>query len=150
MFEHGRGKPVDRERAVALYEQAAAAGNINAMHNLAVLRTDASGRRDYAQAAIWFRKAAERGLKDSQFNLAVLLERGLGVARNPENAVFWYSLAAVQGDEEAAAKAKALEADMAPDAARQVRTRLMDWRALPADQKANAVPVKDPSWQELS
>ncbi|HUE45797.1 MAG TPA: hypothetical protein VMO81_06045 [Aestuariivirgaceae bacterium] len=150
MYEHGRGRPVDREQAVALYEQAAAAGNINAMHNLAVLRIDASGRRDYAQAASWFRKAAERGLKDSQFNLAVLYERGLGVARNPENAVFWYSLAAVQGDEEAAAKAKELEADLAPDAARQVRVRLMDWRALPADQKANSVPVDDPSWQELS
>jgi localization factor PodJL len=150
MYEHGRGKPVDIEQAVALYEQAAAAGNINAMHNLAVLRIDASGRRDYAQAASWFSKAAERGLKDSQFNLAVLHERGLGVPRSPENAVFWYSLAAVQGDEEAAAKAKALEADLAPDAARQVGIRLLDWRALPADQKANVVPVDDPSWQELS
>ena len=150
MYEHGRGRPVDRERALALYKQAAAVGNINAMHNLAVLKTDAAGRRDYALAASWFRKAAERGLKDSQFNLAVLHERGLGVPRNPENAVFWYSLAAVQGDEEAAAKAKALEAGLASDAARQVRVRLMDWRALPADQKANAVPVDDPSWQELS
>lgn len=150
MYEHGRGRPVDRKKAVALYEQAAAAGNINAMHNLAVLKIDASGRRDYEQAASWFRKAAERGLKDSQFNLAVLHEQGLGVPRNPENAVFWYSLAAVQGDEEAAAKAKSLEADLAPDAARQVRVRLMDWRALPSDQKANAVPVNDPSWQEMS
>jgi localization factor PodJL len=150
MYEHGRGRPVDREQAVALYEKAAAAGNINAMHNLAVLKTDASGQRDYQQAASWFRKAAERGLKDSQFNLAVLHEQGLGVPRNPENAVFWYSLAAVQGDEEAAVKAKALEAELAPEAARQVRSRLMTWRALPADQKANAVPVDDPSWQELS
>lgn len=150
MYEHGRGRPVDREKAVTLYEQAAAAGNINAMHNLAVLKTDAGGRRDYEAAARWFRKAAERGLKDSQFNLAVLHEQGLGVPRNPEDAVFWYSLAAVQGDDEAAAKAKALESDLAPNAAKQVRTRLMDWRALPADQKANAVPVKDPSWQELS
>jgi localization factor PodJL len=150
MYEHGRGRPVDRERALALYEQAAAVGNINAMHNLAVLKTDAGGRQDYGLAASWFRKAAERGLKDSQFNLAVLHERGLGVPRNPENAVFWYSLAAVQGDEEAAAKAKALEAGLAPEAAKQVRSRLMRWRALPADQKANAVPVDDPSWQELS
>jgi localization factor PodJL len=150
MYEHGRGRPVDRKQAVALYEQAAAAGNINAMHNLAVLKIDASSPRDYARAASWFRKAADRGLKDSQFNLAVLHERGLGVPSNPEDAVFWYSLAAVQGDEEAVAKAKALEADLAPDAARQVRARLMDWRALPADQKANVVPVDDPSWQELS
>jgi localization factor PodJL len=150
MYEHGRGRPVDRDQAVALYEQAAASGNINAMHNLAVLKTDASGQRDYVLAASWFRKAAERGLRDSQFNLAVLHEQGLGVPKNPADAVFWYSLAAVHGDGEAADKAKALEATLAPDAAKQVRTRLMGWRALPADRKANAVPVDDPSWQELS
>ena len=133
MYEHGWGMPADRRQARSLYEQAAARGNVNAMHNLAVLHTDAStGPRNYELAAKWFRMAAERGLKDSQYNLAVLNEQGLGLSKNPQEAVFWYSLAAVQGDREAAAKAKALEAALAPDAARQVRTRLMDWRALPA------------------
>jgi localization factor PodJL len=121
------------------------------MHNLAVLHTDAgSGSRDYRMAASWFRKAAERGLKDSQFNLAVLNEQGLGMPRSPENAVFWYSLAAVQGDREAAAKAKALEASLAPETAKQVHARLLAWRALPVDRKANVVPVAESSWQETS
>jgi localization factor PodJL len=151
MYEHGRGRPLDRAEAKAWYEQAAASGNINAMHNLAVLHTDAgSGSRDYRMAASWFRKAAERGLKDSQFNLAVLNEQGLGMPRSPENAVFWYSLAAVQGDREAAAKAKALEASLAPETAKQVHARLLAWRALPADRKANVVPVAESSWQETS
>jgi localization factor PodJL len=134
-----------------LYEQAAARGNVNAMHNLAVLHTDAStGPRSYELAANWFRKAAERGLKDSQYNLAVLNEQGLGLAKNPQEAVFWYSLAAVQGDREAAAKAKALEASLAPEVAKKVHARLLSWNPLPADRNANVVPVADPSWQETS
>jgi len=151
MYEHGRGVAVDRKLAKSWYEQAAAQGNINAMHNLAVLHADAgSGERNYQMAASWFRKAAERGLKDSQFNLAVLSEQGLGVARNPQDAVFWYSLAAVQGDSEAAAKAKAIEAGLADDLAKQVHARLLAWRPLSADRNANVVPVGDPSWLETS
>ena len=151
MYEHGWGMPSDRRQAKALYEQAAARGNVNAMHNLAVLHTDAStGPRSYELAAKWFRMAAERGLKDSQYNLAVLNEQGLGLSKNPQEAVFWYSLAAVQGDREAAAKAKALEASLAPDVAKKVHARLLSWNPLPADRNANVVPLADPSWQETS
>jgi localization factor PodJL len=151
MYEHGWGMPADRRQAKALYEQAAARGNVNAMHNLAVLHTDAStGPRSYELAAKWFRKAAERGLKDSQYNLAVMNEQGLGLSKNPQEAVFWYSLAAVQGDREAAAKAKALEASLAPETAKNVRARLLSWNPLPADRNANVVPVADPSWQGTS
>ena len=35
-------------------------------------------------------------MKDSQFNLAVLLERGLGTEVNKADAWFWYSIAAQQ------------------------------------------------------
>lgn len=151
MYEHGRGMAVDRKQAKVWYEQAAELGNINAMHNLAVLLTDASsGQRNYELAAKWFRKAAERGLKDSQFNLAVLNDQGLGLPRSQQTAVFWYSLAAVQGDSEAAAKAKALEATLAPETAKQIHARLLVWRPLTADRNANVVPVGDPSWLEMS
>jgi localization factor PodJL len=151
MYEHGRGRPKDRSEAKVWYERAAERGNVNAMHNLAVLHTESrSGGPHYELAAKWFQKAAERGLKDSQYNLAVLNEKGLGMVRNPSDAVFWYSLAAVQGDREAGAKAKALEASLGQDAARQVHARLLAWRALPADRNANVVPLTDPSWQELS
>src|SRR3712207_8356790 len=52
-------------------------GHVQAMHNLAVLLAEgAEGRADYAAASRWFTAAAEHGLKDSQFNLAVLLARG--------------------------------------------------------------------------
>ena len=151
MYEHGRGMPLDRQEARVWYEKAAWRGNINAMHNLAVLHTEASaGARRYDLAAEWFRKAAERGLRDSQYNLAVLNEQGLGVPKSPETAVFWYSLAAVQGDSEAAAKAKALEASLPPETAKQVRARLLAWRPLSPNRNANGVPVGDPSWLATS
>jgi localization factor PodJL len=151
MYEHGRGVPLDRGEAMAWYARAAEHGNVNAMHNLAVLLTESgNGARNYELAAKWFEKAAERGLPDSQFNLAVLNERGLGMAKNAEAAVFWYSLAAVRGDREAGAKAKALEASLAPEAAKQVRAKLLAWRPLQPDRKANVVPLADTSWMETS
>ena len=49
------------------------------MHNLAVLYAEGvEGKPDYASAAQWFRKAAEHGVADSQYNLGVLSARGLG------------------------------------------------------------------------
>jgi localization factor PodJL len=151
MYEHGRGMPLDRNEARVWYEKAAARGNITAMHNLAVLYTEPStGQRYYELAANWFRRAAERGLKDSQYNLAVMSQQGLGVAQSPEDAVLWYSLAAAQGDQEAAAKAKALESSLASEAASRVHARLAAWRPLPIDREANMVPAGDPAWQEAS
>ena len=53
------------------------------MHNLAVLYAEGvDGKPDYASAVLWFRKAAEHGVADSQYNLAVLVARGLGTEKN--------------------------------------------------------------------
>jgi TPR repeat protein len=55
-------------------------------------------RADYVAAARWFAQAAERGLGDSQFNLAVLHESGHGVTKDLSQAYFWFALAAKSGD----------------------------------------------------
>ena len=74
-------------------------GNPEAQSRLGVWH--AGGReglvRDSAQAAKWFRKAAEQGLAEGQFNLAVLLTNGDGVSRNPTEAAAWCRRAAEQG-----------------------------------------------------
>ena len=63
--------------------RAADAGNVKAMHNLAVLYAEgAGGEPDLEQAAELFRQAAEHGVRDSQFNLAILHARGLGVPQD--------------------------------------------------------------------
>lgn len=44
-----------------------------------------------------FRAAAETGHMDSQFNLALMYQNGIGVAKDEQEAVVWYRKAAEQG-----------------------------------------------------
>ena len=58
-----------------------------------------TGKPDYKTAAQWFRKAAEHGIADSQYNLGILYARGIGVEQNLAESYKWFSLAAAQGDQ---------------------------------------------------
>lgn len=62
---------------------------------------DALKRSDYAEAAKWYRKAAERGDADSQFALGLMYENGDGVPEDYAEAAKWYRKAAKQGDADA-------------------------------------------------
>jgi len=53
--------------------------------------------RDYSEAAIWFRKAAEKGHQGSQVALGRLYAQGLGVEKDNDQALFWLRKAAAQG-----------------------------------------------------
>jgi len=104
LYEKGMGVKKDADIARRYYMQAAERGNAKAMHNLAVLDADGGGSPDYKSAAQWFRKAADRGVADSQFNLGILYARGIGVDQNLAESFKWFSLAAAQGDADAANK----------------------------------------------
>ena len=54
--------------------------------------------QDDAEAARWYRKAAEQGYALAQFNLAVMYDQGQGVARDQAEAAKWFRKAADQGD----------------------------------------------------
>ena len=56
---------------------------------------------DYAAAAKWFRRAAERGYAPAQYNLGSLYEKGRGLSRDCAEAVKWYRQAAKQGNKSA-------------------------------------------------
>ena len=62
--------------------------------------------RLWDQRASAFRRAADLGLVDSQFNLGVLYEQGRGVAQNTAEAYKWYLIAAKSGDEQARRKSQ--------------------------------------------
>jgi len=53
------------------------------------------------EAAECFRRAAEQGHAEAQFNLGICYEDGDGVPWSYDEAVKWYSKAAEQGHEEA-------------------------------------------------
>jgi len=60
--------------------------------------------QDYAEAARWYRRAAEQGHADAQFNLAVIYYFYFqGQARDYAEAARWYRRAAEQGHAEAQA-----------------------------------------------
>jgi localization factor PodJL len=118
LYERGVGVPKDDTVARELYRKAASAGHIRAMHNLGVLLCAQVTPQDYQEAAAWFASAAMSGLTDSQFNLAVLYERGLGLQQNNHKAYFWYEVASLAGDKEATRQAERLKREL-PDAETQ-------------------------------
>ena len=56
---------------------------------------------DYTKAVKYFRKAAEQGDAEAQYNLALSYYNGQGVTKSYPNAVKWYRKAAEQGDAKA-------------------------------------------------
>ncbi len=56
------------------------------------------GAQDYTNAALCYRKAAERGNVKAQFSLGLCYEHGNGVTQDYTNAAMWYRKAAEQGD----------------------------------------------------
>ena len=53
---------------------------------------------DYAQAAEWYRKAAEQDHSLAQFNLGMMYAHGQGVRQDAVQSRAWYAKAAQQGD----------------------------------------------------
>jgi TPR repeat protein len=58
--------------------------------------------QDHAEAAKWFRRAAEQGNADAQNNLGAIYAEGQGVPRDMIGAYTWLSLAATAGNQSAA------------------------------------------------
>ena len=90
------------ELAIKLLRQAAEAGHVFAMHDLALyLRSGTVIPQDYVAAARWYRRAAEWGgwgFAGSQNNLGDMYENGYGVPKSLGDAIYWYTRAAFQGE----------------------------------------------------
>ena len=146
LYERGIGVARSRDTAKAWYDRAAGRGHVKAMHNLAVLLSEAGEGRDLGRAVSWFEKAARHGLVDSQFNLAVLYVRGLGVATDQAAAYRWFALAARQGDQEAAVRRDEVGRDLSPADRGAADLAIAGWTPLPADTVANDGPPLPQQW----
>ncbi len=148
-YEQGRGVDRDRNGAIAWYERAALGGNPRAMHNLAVMAAEGGGQApDFSRAAGWFIPAANRGLADSQFNLAVLYARGMGVERDLMESYKWFALAANAGDNEAVARRDEVAGVLGEQALALARARVDNWRPVPVETAAVAVPGPAGGWDD--
>src|ERR1044071_833981 len=74
-------------------------GDADAQYRLAIEFARGTGgvKRDYAEAAKWYRKAADQGHTEAQYELGRLYAQGLGVPRNYSDAAKSYLLAAEKG-----------------------------------------------------
>ncbi len=147
MYEKGVGVARDLSAAKRWYLKAAEAGNARAAHNLAVMNAEpAEGIPDYVEAANWFRKAGQMGVRDSQFNLAILYARGLGVGKDLRQSWLWFSLAAAQGDVDAAKKRDEVAAKMDPAELAAAADALGKFKVVDPDPIANEVIAPPGGW----
>ena len=107
------------------------------MHDLAVFMAEGEGgEQTYAGAVGWFRKGAEFGIVDSQYNLGVLYEQGLGISPNLTEALYWFMVAAKNGDAGAPAKVMEISKRVSPEAVNHARVQSEDWTASRANAAA--------------
>ncbi len=138
LYERGEGVHTDLAVARQWTERAAGAGNRRAMHDLGVYFARGEGAPlDEAAAFRWFRQAAELGVADSQYNLGVLYQQGRGVNASASEALFWFLVAARQGDQDAGARATALESQLPQIQVQQARARATAFRPRAASAVAN-------------
>lgn len=83
----------DTGRAVAIWKDWAAKGNVDAAYNLAVIHQYADGvPLDYAAALRWYRQAAEQGDKVAQMQIGLMYQIGQGVAADEAEAHRWFTM----------------------------------------------------------
>ncbi len=152
LYEKGVGVARDSQLAMSWYAKAANAGNARAMHNLAVMNAEAAsgGKPDYAEAAQWFRKAAQLGVRDSQFNLGILYARGMGVPQDLAQSWVWFSLAAQQGDVDAAKKRDEVAAKMDAQALVAAAKALAAFQVATPSPAANEATAPAGGWDGRS
>ena len=138
-----------RHRQIAqLVREGGREGNASAMHNLAVLYAmGADGQTDNDAAATWFIKAAELGVKDSQFNLGILSAKGVGMKQSLEESYKWFALVAKTGDKDAANKRDEIANALRPEQLERARAASELWKPKALDPEANTVEIPD-AWQE--
>ena len=85
----------DYVRAVRLLRPLADSGNVSAQGRLASIYFWGGHGvpQDPAQAALWYRKAADQGNALAQAHLGLIYEHGYGVPRDPVMARMWLNLA---------------------------------------------------------
>src|SRR5205085_10779194 len=97
----------------------------------------------YQSAAVWFRKAADHGIADSQYNLGILYARGIGVEQNLAESFKWFSLAAAQGDVDSSRKRDDVAKRLDPQSLAAAKLAIQTFT--PEPQPDDAINVAGPA-----
>lgn len=104
LIDHGKiaFESGDFERARALFEEAAAAGDPLAAHHLGTMCSRGQGGpEDAARAVALYRRAADVGVTEAAYNLGAAHALGHGTRLDLVEALRWYTAAAELGDRDA-------------------------------------------------
>ncbi len=85
-------------------------------------------RGDYDEAARWYRRAAEQGHADGQFNLGLKYANGDGVPQDYVQAHMWFSLAGAQGRNQAAKNRDIVAKSMTPAQIAEAQKLAREWK----------------------
>ena len=121
LYQDGaKGLTVNTSEARIWARRAADGGDARGMHAYGMYLFDGiGGDQDRGGALDWLKRAAERGLVDSQYNVAKLYETGdQGIPSDPTEAYKWYLIAARAGDGDAQTAIERLRTSV-PAAARE-------------------------------
>jgi len=103
LFTNGNGVPLDHEQAVVLYRKAADLGDAAAQCKLGFMYAEGKGvAQDFVQSVAWYRKAIDQDYAPAKYSLGGMYFKGRGVPKDRVYAYAWLSLAAAQGDGNAA------------------------------------------------
>ncbi len=93
----GYGVQQNKQEALQFYNVAAQRGASHSQYMMGMLYGYDLTPRNYREAAIWFRRAAEQGHSDAQLKLGFYCHHGRGVMRNYKKAFALFEQAAAQG-----------------------------------------------------
>jgi len=119
------------DKAAASWYRKAAEQNIApAQFNLSQMIAKGKGgeKKDDVAAFMLCKKAAEQGFGPAEAQLAAMYEHGTGVTANPEQALFWSTLAAKQQEKVAERQRAALAAKLSPDAVARAQQSASTWK----------------------
>jgi len=95
LYDNGEGVKLDKKKAAQLWRMAADRGDASAQQNVALVYFNA-GR--FAEAIRFYKRAAEQGLSDAQYSLAVCFEQGKGTEVDLAEAKRWYRKGVDRGE----------------------------------------------------
>jgi len=84
--------------------------------------------QDTAKALAWYRKAAEQGHANAQYDLGLMYSEGKSVPQDYVGAHMWFSLAAAQGVRMATQFRKDVTSNMTPDQIAEAQRRAREWK----------------------
>ncbi|CAN5246463.1 SEL1-like repeat protein [soil metagenome] len=128
LYESGdNGVGINLTEARTWARRAAESSDPRGMHAYGMYLFDGvGGARNRPEALNWLLKAADRGLVDSQYNVAHIYETGdEGIAANATEAFKWYLIAARSGDQQAQSSVERLTPEL-PSAGRRTARAAAD------------------------